>query len=1024
MSNNCINYEGVDNAPCKIIEYPTFDQYDKYNAGNFNDFIYKTDPTESGEYNYDQYKFDPDYINKISTEKFKLTHPQMFVPKYANYHNNFQGLLVYHGLGSGKTCTSILVGEAYKAFKQTTPYFRNISDDDMRPIVVVRASLIQNFKDELSGELYNNKETGCVSNLSPRTDKTKISYLMDKKISTSTAASKRLSGRLGRQGEGIIDSYWDIITHTKFIYGLVDRKNEDDLKDMSKKLKKGGRIVIIDEIQNLISESGTMYNTLINMMKLFSHNNRFIVLSATPIYDKPFEIGLVMNLLNPRIYFPSTKNDFDKLFIKPAKDNENKLEMMNMDLFYWMCSGYISYFSGGNPKDFPFKRVIEYHHVMGDKQLNVYVNKLADEIKDVFFSDDNKQPITPIESELSESVSQNYLTGVRQFCNIVFQSDVDRLDNVDKISKTKVVKDVDKLEWLKSHLDEVKDVLAKQGPKDVLDNVSTYSSKMATIAKMVLDSNHKSFIFSDLRCYGVDAMSIIMSAIGFVELEERHVKNEETVKAFYKNIVKIQKDEKRTVPVFTCWTGSIKDKDAYSKLVLGIYNDARENTNGQKLKVILGTDTIKEGISLFGVRDVHIMNPWWNESHFDQVVARAIRLYSHSHLDKNDQFVNIYRHLSVLPYYPKKMSKDEYKTYTTKVQKYETIQKRGFAMKTIDQHINNRSKVKKADSREFELVMKSSSVDCRLNRYGNLIRLTECLEPKYIDNKKLGYDLYYENNTTGKKYTKMSRNKKINYVDDLDTCIIRIPPDLDETVQFISSSSEKEVLSTTSEDTLFKITKEYIINENIDCERFNNFDFKAFKNESFSMLVDETKNYKFSKYKFSGSGSGSGSGSLSKDFYVKPIEIVLNSVYSDPYSINKVSENKNKLIACISKFVTKNPKNTKDLEKLSKFLKFSLDTNVSDMEDLIFKYIGLIIGPKYNDECMVHIRNHIMNEDEYGFSQLKEELSDIDEIDEETLVSVVQNVKKYYKLLNEIESYDALKLSYERKKKESMISKK
>ena len=122
---------------------------------------------------------------------------------------------------------------------------------------------------------------------------------------------------------------------------------------------------------------------------------------------------MTLNLLQPRIPFPDTKQKFDDMFIgklltkndikilnkfktkndkqtselkkhkktdkilrqeiarcnkikdpskksKLLKEIENKQQitdkmMINKDLFEYMCSGYVSYFKGGNLKDFPKK---------------------------------------------------------------------------------------------------------------------------------------------------------------------------------------------------------------------------------------------------------------------------------------------------------------------------------------------------------------------------------------------------------------------------------------------------------------------------------------------------------------------------------------------------------------------------------------------------------------------------------------------------------------------------------------------
>ena len=56
-----------------------------------------------------------------------------------------------------------------------------------------------------------------------------------------------------------------------------------------------------------------------------------------------------------------------------------------------------------------------------------------------------------------------------------------------------------------------------------------------------------------------------------------------------------------------------------------------------------------EGISLECVRQVHILEPFWNYVRIDQVLGRAIRMKSHLDLPKEDRNVEQYLYLSVLP---------------------------------------------------------------------------------------------------------------------------------------------------------------------------------------------------------------------------------------------------------------------------------------------------------------------------------------------------------------------------------------
>ena len=73
-------------------------------------------------------------IGKTSTNFSLLTH-QKIVRDYMNLFTPYRGLLLFHGLGSGKTCTSIAIAEGMK--------------DSKKVIVMTPKSLRANYMDEL-----------------------------------------------------------------------------------------------------------------------------------------------------------------------------------------------------------------------------------------------------------------------------------------------------------------------------------------------------------------------------------------------------------------------------------------------------------------------------------------------------------------------------------------------------------------------------------------------------------------------------------------------------------------------------------------------------------------------------------------------------------------------------------------------------------------------------------------------------------------------------------------------------------
>jgi len=134
---------------------------------------------------------------------------------------------------------------------------------------------------------------------------------------------------------------------------------------------------------------------------------------------------------------------------------------------------------------------------------------------------------------------------------------------------------------------------------------------------------------------------------------------------------------------------------------------AETNLHGEIIKVIMITQSGAEGISLANVRQVHIMEPYWNYVRLDQVKGRAIRICSHMDLPVDERNVDIFT-------YVMKFSDRQMKERLVD----ETIANID-GNDTTDQSIFRLLMSKKKLSDSILDVMKKSAVDCELNSTEN-----------------------------------------------------------------------------------------------------------------------------------------------------------------------------------------------------------------------------------------------------------------------------------------------------------------
>jgi len=81
---------------------------------------------------------------------------------------------------------------------------------------------------------------------------------------------------------------------------------------------------------------------------------------------------------------------------------------------------------------------------------------------------------------------------------------------------------------------------------------------------------------------------------------------------------------------------------------------SNNNKDGSIIKVVLISRAGSEGIDLKNIRQVHILDPWYNMSRNDQIIGRAIRNYSHIQLPFIKRNVEVFLYATIL-----KNSEDE-----------------------------------------------------------------------------------------------------------------------------------------------------------------------------------------------------------------------------------------------------------------------------------------------------------------------------------------------------------------------------
>ena len=237
--------------------------------------------------------------------KFELLTHQKIVTDYLNLYSPYRGLLMYHGLGSGKTCTSIAIAEGMK------------SD---RPIFILTpASLSTNYMSELKkcgDSLY--KKNQFWEFVDTKKDPAYVAPLaiimsLTEEFVKSHGGVWLVNVNKESNFDGLtVDEQEQIEAQIDEMIKAKYRNINYNANNFMAKLEHYGggetnpfdnSVVIVDEGHNLVSRIvNKLKKPQSNSVKLYKYlmganNAKVVFLSGTPIINYPNEIAIMFNML-------------------------------------------------------------------------------------------------------------------------------------------------------------------------------------------------------------------------------------------------------------------------------------------------------------------------------------------------------------------------------------------------------------------------------------------------------------------------------------------------------------------------------------------------------------------------------------------------------------------------------------------------------------------------------------------------------------------------------------------------------
>lgn len=543
--------------------------------------------------------------------KFEKTNYQYLMAHYISKRSPYNSILMYHGVGVGKTCSSITVAEGFLTDKSI--------NDEPTIWVVMPLSLKGSFKEQVfnmsSLDNYNYIEEQCTGD-----NYIKMAHI-DKKFE-----KEKIRTRIKK----LIKSRYIVFTYDAFA-SFIEKEYIENNKKVENK------VIIIDEAHNIRSGDNNVnkkiYSSLIKILPE-GINNKLILLSATPMYNEPSDIFdlLYLLLLNDK-KLDILKPPFEDIF-----DKSNNIKKSLEKIIKKLSNNYISYLRGKNPFTFALKLSPKYSNI------KVLENIIEKDINGNNIPINDKNWIKNIEDDIIPSK-----LGTNQVIYIKDKEYNDENNVFNNLQPMNIVYDIDIGEkgfntfFTKTDGNEPLNV--KYNKKYDLslypnkENLGKYSGKILKICNIIKNTKGVIVIYSRFIWSGILPIAIALEHMGFNREGTRNILNnpkiiEDKPNYGYKRNPKycILSSENREIMGNTTIDNLIK-----------IINKP-QNIDGSEIKVILMTPVAGEGLSFFNIREIHLLEPWYHYNRVKQIIGRGIRNCRHQSLPLEERNCTVYMH--------------------------------------------------------------------------------------------------------------------------------------------------------------------------------------------------------------------------------------------------------------------------------------------------------------------------------------------------------------------------------------------
>ena len=560
---------------------------------------------------------------------------------YSQVTAYFSGL-VFHGMGTGKTCTSSLIVENFKNMQ--------VAGSKRKPalVLVPNEDLARSYRAQVA---YQCTKEGIYQAKFTEAELKQFGGELDPKRMSELKKERRVRS-------AVAESY-EIVTYTQFLFS-TKKKGADYVtvpkvtKNPTKYMEEySDRIIIIDEAHNLriqptkkkkrsftqqlmgTDEPGSSVE-LYKEMHTFLHlvkNCRILLLTGTPIWDQVYEIASLMNLILPI----DQQLPLKTLFIDKYFENN---QLKNVDHLKDVLRGKVSFLR-------PMMTTARRKEMGVTEPYTKYIKVYPSEMSEF----QRKYALLAKEDDVSiemrvRTKDGNYITKTKEMKGGavgILARDAVTFVFPKLNSKGEIIGGEYGAKGFKNNINVTgKTKLnyaykSRQIEKAIVENLRMLSSKFAEIIRFIKEHpNEVVYIYDESVASGggsVINFCLILQALGF-----QWAKSARDISS---------PGHKKRFAAITSDKATISESSQIEKFFRSF--NKPDNKYGDRCQIIIGSKKIAEGITIKHVRQVHVAMLHWNNPSIEQALGRTFRVGSHSALKPSERYIKIYRHVAVDP---------------------------------------------------------------------------------------------------------------------------------------------------------------------------------------------------------------------------------------------------------------------------------------------------------------------------------------------------------------------------------------